>query len=209
MPSALARRSPENVVTMIVSVAGDRHAPATPCTARAVVSQAASVASPPARLASAQREASIAQLPMPGGLSFQSGTGYLLAKVGAVATQRWTATLAQTGVSRNQFLVLMALAETGPVCQQFLAGVIGIDPRNIVPILDSLEERGLVSRETDRADRRRRMIDLTSAGWRIVAELSALGEQTEHELLAPVPQADRESLRRILRSVLDAAMRSH
>jgi DNA-binding MarR family transcriptional regulator len=99
----------------------------------------------------------------------------------------------------------MALAETGPVCQQFLAGVIGIDPRNIVPILDSLEARGLVSRETDPADRRRRVIDLTPAGQRIVAELSALGEQTERELLASVPPADQESLRRILRTVLDAA----
>ena len=153
----------------------------------------------------AEHEESVAQLPLPGGLSFQSGTGYLLGKVGAVARQRWTATLAQTGVSPNQFLVLMALAETGQVCQQFLAGVIGIDPRNIVPILDSLEARGLVSRETDPADRRRRLIELTGVGLRIVAELSALGEQTERELLASVPQADQESLRRILRSVLDAA----
>jgi DNA-binding MarR family transcriptional regulator len=153
----------------------------------------------------AEREESVAQLPPPGGLSFQSGTGYLLGKVGAVARQRWTATLAQTGVSPNQFLVLMALAETGQVCQQFLAGVIGIDPRNIVPILDSLEARGLVSRETDPVDRRRRLIELTGAGRRIAAELSALGEQTEREMLASVPRADRESLGRILRSVLDAA----
>ena len=156
----------------------------------------------------AEREKTVAQLPLPGGLSFQSGTGYLLGKVGAVARQRWTATLAQTGVSPNQFLVLMALAETGPVCQQFLAGVVGIDPRNIVPILDSLEARELVSRETDPDDRRRRLIELTSDGRRIVAELSALGEQTERELLATVPSADRESLRRILRTVLDAARQS-
>jgi len=156
----------------------------------------------------AEREESVAQLPLPGRLSFQSGTGYLLGKVGAVARQRWTATLARTGVSPNQFLVLMALAETGPVCQQFLAGVIGIDPRNIVPILDSLEARGLLSRETDPADRRRRVIELTPAGQQIVAELSALGEQTERELLAPVPPADRESLRRMLRIVLDAARQS-
>ena len=156
----------------------------------------------------AEREESIAQLPLSGGLSFQSGTGYLLGKVGAVARRRWTATLAQTGVSPNQFLVLMALAETGQVCQQFLAGVIGIDPRNIVPILDSLEARGLVSRETDPADRRRRLIGLTTAGRGVAAELSALGDQTERELLATVPRADRESLRRILRSVLDAARRS-
>jgi DNA-binding MarR family transcriptional regulator len=153
----------------------------------------------------AEREESIAQLPLPGGLSFQSGTAYLLGKAGAVARQHWTAALARTGVSPSQFMVLMALAETGPVCQQFLARVIGIDPRNIVPILDSLEARGLVSRETDPADRRRRVIEVAPAGRRIVAELSALGEQTERELLAPVPPADQESLRRILRTILDAA----
>jgi DNA-binding MarR family transcriptional regulator len=153
----------------------------------------------------AEREERVAQLPVPGGLSFQSGTGYLLGKVGAVARQRWTATLAQTGLSPNQFLVLMALAETGQVCQQFLAGVIGIDPRNIVPILDSVEARGLISRATDLADRRRRLIELTAVGRRVVAELSALGEQSERDLLAPVPEADRESLRRILRTVLDAS----
>ena len=99
-------------------------------------------------------------------------------------------------------------SETGPVCQQFLARVIGIDPRNIVPILDSLEARGLVSRQTDPADRRRRLIELTGAGRRIVAELSTLGGQTERELLAPVPLADRECLRRILRTILDAARQS-
>ena len=43
----------------------------------------------------AEPEERTAQLPLPGGLSFQSGTGYLLGKVGAVAKQRWTATLAQ------------------------------------------------------------------------------------------------------------------
>ena len=49
---------------------------------------------------------------------------------------------------------------------------------------------------------------LFRSGRGIVAELSALGAQTERELLAPVPDADQESLRRILRTVLDAARQS-
>jgi DNA-binding MarR family transcriptional regulator len=147
---------------------------------------------------------SVAELPLPGGLAFQSSLGYLLGKVGAAAKQRWTATLAQVGVSPNQFLVLMALAETGPVCQRYLAEVIGIDPRNVVPILDALEARDLVGRETDSTDRRRRLIELTDAGRQAVAKLGALGDQAERELLASVPRPDQESLRRILRTVLTA-----
>ena len=50
-PRALASRIPENVVTMMVRVAGDKKAPPMPCTARAVVSQAEFWARPPARLA--------------------------------------------------------------------------------------------------------------------------------------------------------------
>jgi len=51
-PDAEARalRSAEKVVMMIVSVAGDKMAPAMPCTARAAVSSAEFVAMPPARL---------------------------------------------------------------------------------------------------------------------------------------------------------------
>ena len=54
-PSALAIRAPENVVTMMVRVAGDRKAPPMPCTARAVVSQAEFWANPPTRLATVKR----------------------------------------------------------------------------------------------------------------------------------------------------------
>jgi hypothetical protein len=50
-PRALAMRAPENVVTMMVRVAGDKNAPPIPWTARAVVSHAEFWARPPARLA--------------------------------------------------------------------------------------------------------------------------------------------------------------
>src|SRR5579875_221457 len=51
-PRALVRRFVSvNVVTMMVRLAGDRNAPPTPCTARAVVSQPGLCASPPTRLA--------------------------------------------------------------------------------------------------------------------------------------------------------------
>jgi hypothetical protein len=55
MPSALAIRTPENVVTMMVRVAGERKAPPIPWTARAVVSHAAFWANPPTRLATVNR----------------------------------------------------------------------------------------------------------------------------------------------------------
>jgi MarR family transcriptional regulator, lower aerobic nicotinate degradation pathway regulator len=144
-------------------------------------------------------------IPAVGGLAFQTGLGYLLSKTGAVARQRWSEALAEADLSRNQAQAMLAVAETGPVSQQFLAGAIGVDPRNVVPILDSLESRGLVSRTTDPADRRRRLIAVTSAGRRVVARLMTLLDDIEQVLMAPLPPADREELRRLLGRVLDGA----
>ncbi len=43
----------------------------------------------------------------------------------------------------------MTLRELGPFGQQRLSKLIGIDPRNAVPVVDALAERGLLMREVD------------------------------------------------------------
>ncbi len=54
-PIALGRRGPAKVVTMIVSVAGERMAPPTPCTARMAIICAPVCAAPAPMLASVKR----------------------------------------------------------------------------------------------------------------------------------------------------------
>lgn len=141
----------------------------------------------------------------PGRLAFQSGTWYLLAKAGLLARQRWTVMLAQLTVSPNQYGVLMALDEAGPLGQHAVAELIGVDPRNVVPIIDTLAEQGLVSREVDPADRRRRVLELTATGQGIVGDLASVGAQIEKDLLGPLSAAEQGSLRRMLRELLGAA----
>jgi MarR family transcriptional regulator, temperature-dependent positive regulator of motility len=136
--------------------------------------------------------------------AFLDSTWYLLAKTGALAKQRWAAMLADFDVSPSQNKVLMTLGETGPVCQQFLAELIGVDPRNTVPIVESLVERGLVGREVDPADRRRRVLDLTPAGREITGQLASIGAEIERDILSPLSPADQTRLRRMLLEILDA-----
>jgi DNA-binding MarR family transcriptional regulator len=139
----------------------------------------------------------------PGRLAFQGGTGYLLAKAGLLARQRWTVMLAQLKVSPNQYGVLMALGEAGPLGQQAVAELIGVDPRNAVPIIDALAEQGLVSREVDPADRRRRVLQLTMRGRSIVDELGSVGAEVEQDLLGPLNAAEQASLRDMLQRLLN------
>jgi DNA-binding MarR family transcriptional regulator len=142
---------------------------------------------------------------MTGRLSFQGSTGYLLARAGALSRQRWTAMLGQFDVNPSQYKVVLCLAERGPLGQRQLADMIAIDPRNCVPIIDSLAERGLVAREIDPSDRRRRVLGLTGQGKRLAYDLTAIGDQIEADVLRPLDPAERALLRRMLAAMVDHA----
>jgi len=65
---------------------------------------------------------------------------------------------------------LMWLTE-GPLSLSGLAEAIGVDAPYATLIVDSLEERGLVERRPDPADRRRKLVTLTPAGNEAVAQV--------------------------------------
>jgi DNA-binding MarR family transcriptional regulator len=135
--------------------------------------------------------------------SFLDSTWYLLARTGSLAYQHWVALIADFDVSPSQYKVLMTIGETGPLCQQRLAELIGVDPRNTVPIVESLVERGLIEREVDPADRRRRVLDLTRTGRGIARDLASIGAEIERDILRPLSQADQARLRQMMLEILD------
>jgi DNA-binding MarR family transcriptional regulator len=65
---------------------------------------------------------------------------------------------------------LMWLTE-GPMSLSGLAEATGVDAPYATLIVDSLEERGLVERQPDPADRRRKLVSLTPAGRDAVARV--------------------------------------
>ena len=142
---------------------------------------------------------------LPQGLPFQRGNWYLLYKAGALARHRWSAMLAQLNLSPGQYGALMALGEAGRLGQHRLAELIGVDPRNAVPIIDALAEQGLVSREIDPSDRRRRMLQLTARGRAVAGNLASVAAEIETDLLRPLAHDEQVSLRRMLLALLDAA----
>jgi len=137
-----------------------------------------------------------------GRLAFEGGTGYLLARTGSAARQRWARMLANRGLTPHHYGMLMTLDERGPSGQQRLSELIGIDPRNAVPVVDGLAGRGLLTRELDPGDRRRRVLTLTETGRDMVHELTETGAEIEAEFLRALNPADQQELHRMLLALL-------
>ena len=139
------------------------------------------------------------------GLGFEGSTGYLLARTGAVARRRWARMLAEQGLTPHQFGMLVALDQLGPAGQQRVSEIIGIDPRNAVPVIDGLVDRGMLVRQEDAADRRRRTLILTRSGHEMVRELNVTGAQIEKQFLRALAPAEQLELHRLLLSLWSSA----
>lgn len=140
-----------------------------------------------------------------GALAFEGGTGYLLSRTGSLARRSWARMLAERDLTPHHYGMLMALDEVGSTGQQRLSALIGIDPRNAVPIIDGLADRGLLARAVDPTDRRRRVLALTDAGRAMVRDLTETGAGIERHFLRALPPAEQAALHRALLTLLASA----
>jgi DNA-binding MarR family transcriptional regulator len=128
-------------------------------------------------------------------------TGYLLARLGMESRRAWGQMLGDHGLTPHQFGVLMTLAQLKAASQQRLSRAVGVDPRNAVPIVDSLQQRGLIERRPDPADRRRHVITLTRAGQVQIEQLGQAGTELEDWFLASLTDEERAGLHATLRKL--------
>jgi DNA-binding MarR family transcriptional regulator len=106
--------------------------------------------------------------------------------------------VAPAGLRPRELLALQHLRERGPSAQQALAELIGVDATNLVGVLNSLEDGGLIDRRRDRADRRRAIIALSARGGQLLADLDRALLRVDDEILAPLTPAERETLGALL-----------
>jgi MarR family transcriptional regulator, organic hydroperoxide resistance regulator len=101
------------------------------------------------------------------------------------------------------YIVLTALAEQPVRTQAALAQAINADKSRIISVLDELQERGLIHRQPDEADRRVHLLSLTPAGDRMRRSVEAGIRRQEDEVLSVLPAADRETFLRSLKALYE------
>jgi MarR family transcriptional regulator, lower aerobic nicotinate degradation pathway regulator len=110
--------------------------------------------------------------------------------------------LATLGSRKWHYAILAALEEFGPDSQSGLSDRTGIYRSDLVASINELTARGLVVRAPDPADRRRNAIALTEQGRHHLKQLDTLIADAQAEFLAPLSEADRAELIRILRLIV-------
>jgi MarR family transcriptional regulator, transcriptional regulator for hemolysin len=113
----------------------------------------------------------------------------------SLLARRWRraldARLAEAGLSDATWVPLVHLKESGGgITQKHLAALVGIDGSSLVRLLDILCRRGLVERRVDTTDGRVRLVSLTEAGDRRVADIRAELAKSEAEMLADLTDTD-------------------
>ena len=135
-------------------------------------------------------------------LGLLASTGYLLARVGSESRRRFVQALEEHSITLAQYGVLMILGELKSAPQRGLADAVGIDPRNLVSILDDLEKRGFLRRGSDASDRRRHAVALSRRGRTLLNELAGAGARAEEDLLSPLSGSERKQLHSLLARLL-------
>jgi DNA-binding MarR family transcriptional regulator len=90
------------------------------------------------------------------------------------------------------------LNERGPLSQQELGEVLSLDPSNVVGLLNELEQRELVTRRRDPADRRRHIVEMSTKGEDALTDAYLRLGSVEDELLAALSVEERAHLHDLL-----------
>jgi MarR family transcriptional regulator, transcriptional regulator for hemolysin len=116
---------------------------------------------------------------------------YLLTHAGHVLATQMTAAFAELGITPRAYCVLFHATEAERTQIQ-LAEISDLDKTTMVVTVDELEKAGLAERRPSSTDRRARIISVTEAGERAVAEGAKIADRVHRAVLEALPPDQRQ-----------------
>jgi DNA-binding MarR family transcriptional regulator len=130
-----------------------------------------------------------------------TGIAFLLAQLGAHASDRLAARLAALDLTPAHVGVLRVVGQNPALSQQALSERLGALPSRIVRLVDELEARNLVERRRSPTDRRKyELIVADDAGERLAAVLAAVGAH-DADITGSLSSAEKQTLADLLGKV--------
>lgn len=123
---------------------------------------------------------------------------FLTARLAAKGNNHANQALEEFNLNVRQFSVLALASSDLKPTQREMSVYVALDPSQIVALVDTLEDRELVKRETDSRDRRSKNIVATAQGKKLYQEARAITLQAENEVLVSLNAEERQQLRQLL-----------
>lgn len=123
---------------------------------------------------------------------------FLTARLAAKGNSYANKLLEELDLNVRQFSVLALAASDLKPTQREMSAFVALDPSQIVALVDTLEDRDLVKRETDRRDRRSKNIVATDAGEKLYRQARAITITAEDHVLTKLTETERDQLRALL-----------
>ncbi|MGI5239163.1 MarR family winged helix-turn-helix transcriptional regulator [Dactylosporangium sp. CA-139066] len=138
-----------------------------------------------------------------GGQPGPRGAAFLLAQVGAHASERFANRVQQIGLSPAEVGLLRMISRQPGRSQQAVAVELGVVPSRVVVLIDSLGHKGLVERRPGTTDRRHHELYLTVDGERTMIDMRSIATAHDDDLLAALDPEERVQLKELLQRVAD------
>ena len=127
--------------------------------------------------------------------------GFLLSQLGAYATALFSERIASLDLTPPQVGFLRLVGCEAGSSQQAIASRLGMAPSRLVPLIDDMEERGLVERRRDPQDRRNHALYLTAKAGRLMGQLNRVAIAHEQAVCAGLDPKERQQLGALLQRV--------
>lgn len=136
----------------------------------------------------------------PGALS--DDFGFLLSRASGVVVAAVNKELVAVGLRVRSYSVLaLACEQSEGVNQRRVATMVGLDPSQIVALVDDLESKGLVVRAQDPSDRRNKFIAATDSGRALFLEAQARAHTAHARYFDGIEDETVAQMRNVLRSI--------
>jgi DNA-binding MarR family transcriptional regulator len=133
----------------------------------------------------------------------EAGTLILLTRLAKQAMRRTD--FEALGIDARLLMALSYLGDHDGAPQQEFVDALCIDAKNVVLLLNELEDCGHLVRRRDAEDRRRHRVFITESGRAVLARAFAGQQGIEDEILQALDADERATLRRLLLKALRGA----
>lgn len=129
--------------------------------------------------------------------------GFLLSRTSGLVVRATNTALAVDSLRVRQYSVLVLACDAGEgISQRDLARTLGLDPSQVVQLVDELAGAGLVERQSAPADRRTKLVVATEKGHAVRREAADRASNAVRDRLGVLNDEEQQILRRLLQRVV-------